>query len=143
MQQDQNLSRRGMLAAAAAAFGPILVRHESDVPDSESRCGIEKGLCGSIDGGAARACSMTLTSVEAHYHKRTTEIYYVLDGHGVARLNGEEHQLRKGSFLHIPPGVVHSFTGSAKVLIVGVPAISTDEDMFFPSPPKADSPATG
>lgn len=123
--------------AAATAFGPILVRHESEVPETESSCGLEKGLCGIIDGGAARACSMALTNVEAHFHKRTTEIYYVLDGQGVVQLNGEEHRVRKGSFMHIPPGVVHSFTGQAKVLIIGVPAISTDDDMFYPASPAA------
>jgi mannose-6-phosphate isomerase-like protein (cupin superfamily) len=138
MDQKQNLSRRGMIAAAAAdAFGPILVRHESEVPETESSCGFEKGLCGIIDGGAARACSMALTNVVAHYHKRTTEIYYVLDGQGVVQLNGEAHQVRKGSFMHIPPGVVHSFTGQAKVLIIGVPAISTDDDMFYPASPES------
>lgn len=142
MDQKQNLSRRSMLAAAAAAFGPILVRHESEVPETESSCGLEKGLCGIIDGGAARACSMALTNVEAHYHKRTTEIYYVLDGQGVVQLNGEEHPVRKGSFMHIPPGVVHSFTGQAKVLIIGVPAISTDDDMFYPASPGSEAAET-
>ena len=143
MDQKQNLSRRSLLAAtAAAAFGPILVRHESEVPETESSCGLEKGLCGIIDGGAARACSMALTNVEAHFHKRTTELYYVLDGQGVVQLNGEEHRVRKGSFMHIPPGVVHSFTGQAKVLIVGVPAISTDDDMFYPASPGAEAAET-
>ncbi len=133
IQQVQNVSRRGMLAAVAASLGPILVRHETEIPETESKCGLEKGLCGIIDGGAARACSMALKDVEPHYHKRTTELYYVLDGQGVVSLNGEEHLVRKGSFLHIPPGVVHSFTGEAKMLIIGVPAISTEEDMFYPS----------
>ncbi len=135
MAQEELVSRRGMLGATVAAgLGPLLVRHEADVPLTESKCGLEKGLCGIVDGGAARACSMTLNNVEEHYHKRTTEIYYVLEGQGTVWLNGEEHAVQKGTFLHIPPGVRHSFVGSAKMLIIGVPAISTDEDMFYTSP---------
>lgn len=135
MDQKQNMSRRGMLAtAAAAAFGPILVRHESEVQPTLSRCGLENALCATLDGEvAARVCSMELKDVEAHYHKRTTEIYYILDGQGTISLNGKEHLVNKGSFIHIPPGVVHSVKGPLRVLIMGVPAISTDEDMFFPS----------
>ena len=46
-------------------------------------------------------------------------------------LDGEAHPIKKGSFAHIPPGVVHSSEGRMKVLVVGVPDID-DEDLYFP-----------
>ena len=40
-------------------------------------------------------------------------------------------KIRKGSIVHIPPGVVHSAKGRVRVLVVGIPDIA-DDDMFFP-----------
>ena len=79
---------------------------------------------------------------EPHYHERATEIYHILDGQGSVTLNGEEHQVAKGSFVHIPPGVVHSMKGPVPALIMGVPAVSTDDDMFFPKAVEPISAAT-
>ena len=68
---------------------------------------------------------------------RPTELYYVLDGEGTVVLDGIEHEVRKGSMVHIPPGVVHGAKGRMRVLVVGVPDIS-DGDLYFPS---TESPA--
>jgi len=46
-------------------------------------------------------------------------------------LDGAEHAVRKGSIVHIPPGVVHSAKGRVRVLVVGIPDIAED-DLFFP-----------
>jgi quercetin dioxygenase-like cupin family protein len=64
-----------------------------------------------------------------HYHKIATELYYVLEGSGTVIVDGEEHEVRKGSLVHIPPGLIHSARGRMKVLVVGVPDIS-GEDFF-------------
>jgi quercetin dioxygenase-like cupin family protein len=48
-------------------------------------------------------------------------------------LDGVEHPVRKGSAVHIPPGVVHGATGRVRVLVVGIPDIA-DDDLFFPEP---------
>jgi quercetin dioxygenase-like cupin family protein len=58
-----------------------------------------------------------------------TELYYVLEGEGTVSLDGEEHAVRKGSLVHIPPGVVHGAKGKMRVLVVGIPDIA-DEDYF-------------
>jgi quercetin dioxygenase-like cupin family protein len=46
-------------------------------------------------------------------------------------LNGVEHPVRKGSMVHIPPGVVHGAKGRVKVLVIGIPDIA-DDDLYFP-----------
>jgi quercetin dioxygenase-like cupin family protein len=66
-----------------------------------------------------------------HFHKRATELYYVLEGEGTVVLDGVEHPVRKGSLVHIPPGVVHGARGRMRVLVVGIPDIA-DDDLFFP-----------
>ena len=74
---------------------------------------------------------MDIDGAKEHYHKRATELYYVLEGEGVVRLDGVDHPVRPGSMVHIPPGVVHGATGRMRVLVVGIPDIS-DDDLFFP-----------
>jgi quercetin dioxygenase-like cupin family protein len=38
-------------------------------------------------------------------------------------LDGIEHEVWKGSLVHIPPGVVHSAVGRMRILVIGIPDI--------------------
>jgi hypothetical protein len=57
--------------------------------------------------------------------------YNVLEGEGLVVLDGVEQVVRKGSLVHIPPGVVHGAKGLMRVLVVGIPDIAA-ADLFFP-----------
>ena len=80
---------------------------------------------------AAWAHAVDIDGAKEHYHKRSTELYYVLEGEGVVKLDGIAHPVHQGSIVHIPPGVVHGAVGRMKVLVVGIPDIAED-DLFFP-----------
>ena len=45
-----------------------------------------------------------------HVHRRTTEAFYVIDGELVVGLDDREVTARAGSFVIVPPGVVHTFS---------------------------------
>jgi mannose-6-phosphate isomerase-like protein (cupin superfamily) len=114
----------------------ILVRHEGETPSERSTCGWRHLLISRQDKDldvAAWAHAVDIDGAREHYHKRSTELYYVLEGEGTVTLNGVEHPVRKGSIVHIPPGVVHGAKGRVRVLVVGVPDIA-DDDLFFPEP---------
>ncbi len=120
---------------------PVLVRHEDEAPRERSTCGWRHLLISRQDRGqnvAAWAHAVDIDGAREHYHKVGTEIYYVLEGDGSVVLDGVEHAVRKGSIVHIPPGVVHGAKGRMRVLVVGVPDIS-EEDLFFPAPQAAVS----
>lgn len=88
----------------------VLIRHESEVPTERSTCGMRYRLISREDKGtvvAAWVHAVDIDGAREHYHKRGTEIYYVLEGQGAIRLDGVEHPIRKGTLVHIPPGVVH------------------------------------
>jgi mannose-6-phosphate isomerase-like protein (cupin superfamily) len=111
---------------------PVLVRHEGGAPRERSTCGWRDLLISRQDTNvAAWAHAVDIDGAREHYHKRATELYYVLDGEGVVLLNGVEHPVRKGSLVHIPPGVLHGAKGRMRVLVIGIPDIR-DEDLFFP-----------
>ncbi len=112
--------------------GPILVRHEAQSPSERSTCGWRHRLISREDVGhqpAAWAHAVDIDGATPHFHKIATELYYVLDGQGMVTLDGVEHEVWKGSLVHIPPGVVHSARGRMRVLVVGIPDIS-DGDYF-------------
>ena len=113
---------------------PTLVRHEGEALKERSTCGWRHLLISRQDGAtgvAAWAHAVDIDGARDHYHKRSTELYYVLEGEGTVRLDGVEHPVRKGSIVHIPPGVVHGAKGRVRVLVVGIPDIA-DDDLFFP-----------
>ena len=118
----------------SALTAPVLVRHEGEAPRERSTCGFRDRLISREDaqaGVAAWAHAVDIEGARPHYHKVATELYYVLEGEGAVALDGVEHAVRKGSIVHIPPGVVHAARGRVRVLVVGIPDMS-DDDLFFP-----------
>jgi quercetin dioxygenase-like cupin family protein len=68
------------------------------------------------------------------YHLKAEELYYVLGGSGVALLNGEEHPLRAGDFLRLPPGTRHGFVTDKEelsMLNIHSPGSRPDRDVYF------------
>jgi mannose-6-phosphate isomerase-like protein (cupin superfamily) len=110
--------------------GPLLIRHEDHTPRERSTCGWRDRLISHEDAAlnpAAWAHAVDIDGAKLHYHKRSTELYYVLEGGGVVVLDGIEQPVNKGSLVHIPPGVVHGARGKMRVLVVGIPDIAEDD----------------
>src|SRR5262245_52039585 len=92
---------------ASINWPAVLVRHEGEAPKERSTCGWRHLLISRQDnaaGVAAWAHAVEIDGAREHYHKRSTELYYVLEGEGTVTLDGTEHPVRKGSMVHIPPG---------------------------------------
>ena len=51
----------------------------------------------------------------AHYHPKTEEIYYILEGEGRMRVGGAERDVRVGDAIAIPPGQNHQITNTGSV----------------------------
>ena len=117
---------------ALASSGPLLIRHEGQTPRERSTCGWRDRLLSLEDAAlspAAWAHAVDIDGARLHFHKRSTELYYVVEGGGSVLLDGVEHAVSKGSLVHIPPGVVHGARGKMRVLVVGIPDIA-DDDYF-------------
>lgn len=115
--------------------GPLLIRHEGHTARERSTCGWRDRLISHEDAPlrpAAWAHAVDIDGARLHYHKRSTEFYYVLEGGGEVLLDGVSHPVSKGSLIHIPPGVVHGACGKMRVLVIGVPDIAED-DYFEPA----------
>ena len=108
-----------------------LVRHAGDVPRRLSHAGPVHRLVSHEDAGrvAAWAHQVEVEHESEHYHRRSAELYYVLEGEGHVLLDGAAHPVQPGSIVHIPPGVVHAARGRLRLLVIGVPEIC-EEDTF-------------
>ena len=47
-------------------------------------------------------------ATQEHYHPKTEEIYYVLEGTGLMRIGDEEQDVKPGDAIAIPPGQRHT-----------------------------------
>ena len=98
-----------------------LVRHPSEVQPWTETCGQIRPLIEEKDGAAAEVHHLEISDAKLHYHERTDEIYYVIDGQGRMRLNDEEVELRPGVVVYVPRGMKHKAWGNLKVLVVCIP----------------------
>src|SRR6266487_2424579 len=99
----------------------FLRRDMADVPPWAETCGQIRPLLEEKDGAAAEVHHLQITNAKLHYHERTDEIYYVLDGRGRMRLNDEEIGLHKDVVVYVPRGVKHKAWGKLTVLVVCLP----------------------
>ena len=68
----------------------------------------------------------------AHYHRRLTEIYFILEGTGHLELDGEMIPVKPLSAILIKPGCRHRAVGNLRVVNIPVPAFDpNDKDEWF------------
>jgi mannose-6-phosphate isomerase-like protein (cupin superfamily) len=103
---------------ASAVF---LRRDVADVQPWAETCGQIRPLLEEKDNAAAEVHHLQITDAKLHYHQRTDEIYYVLDGQGRMLLDEEEIELHKDVVVYVPRGLKHKAWGSLKVLVICIP----------------------
>ncbi len=68
---------------------------------------------------------------EAHVHRKSQEVYYVLEGSGVLRRGGECLDVAPGDAILIPPGTPHNIkntgAGALRILCMCCPPYSHDD----------------
>lgn len=107
-----------------------IVRHLGDIAEERSTCGFRKRLITADDGTPLSASYVAINDAHPHYHKSTTELYYVLEGEGALELDGNSIPVSAGSAVLIRPNVRHRATGNIIALVVGNPPFH-QADMFL------------
>lgn len=66
------------------------------------------------------------TGPAPHWHKVTTEHFYVLEGSLTVQVDGQTSEIDAGGYAFVPPGIVHTFSNEtdapAKFLLITTPA---------------------
>jgi mannose-6-phosphate isomerase-like protein (cupin superfamily) len=98
-----------------------LRRDPAQIKPWAETCGQIRFLIDHKDAAAGEVCEVEITDAKLHYHERTDEFYYVIDGEGRMRLDDEEVELHNGVVVYVPRGVKHKAWGKLKALIVCIP----------------------
>src|SRR3954468_5830635 len=98
-----------------------LRRDPADVQPWTETCGQIRCLIEEKDGAAGEVHHVEIQDAKLHYHERTDEFYYVIDGQGTMVLDDEEIELHRGVVVYVPRGVKHKARGNLTVLTVCVP----------------------
>jgi len=115
---------------AEVATERFLIRRLSEVPEERGVCGFRRTLITADDTPAVNVSHLRIDSSRYHFHRRMTELYYVLSGSGTITLDGEKYPIQQGDIVLIRPGVWHTSEGEMNVLITGVSA-GEATDIFF------------
>jgi mannose-6-phosphate isomerase-like protein (cupin superfamily) len=105
----------------------FLRRDPADVKPWAETCGQIRCLVEQQDGAAGEVHHVEITDAKLHYHERTDEFYYVIDGQGTMTLDDDEIELHKGVVVYIPRGVRHKARGKLTVLTICIPAGVLDD----------------
>jgi mannose-6-phosphate isomerase-like protein (cupin superfamily) len=74
---------------------------------SEIRSILDRTNSGAANQSLAEATLLPGAATEAHRHPTTEEIYYILRGAGLMRVEAEERAVGPGDGILIPPGSLH------------------------------------
>ena len=85
-------------------------------------------------GSADNAASLHLVDIEkdsrAHYHKKMTEIYLVLDGEGQMELDGKLFPVQPMTAIYIRPGCRHRAVGKLRIINIPIPSFDEADEWF-------------
>src|SRR5260221_9891678 len=109
----------------------FLVSQLDQATPTRCPCGwARRAFAGMSDGPA----SVHLVDIEqdarAHYHKRMTEIYLVLEGEGEMELDGERIPVRPMTAVYIRPGCRHRAIGKLRIVNIPIPSFDEADEWF-------------
>lgn len=99
------------------------------LPGVPCPCGIAQRAFGDASGGAISVHLVDIKQdAEAHYHKKMTEIYVIIEGEGHLELDGELVAVRPLSAVMIKPGCRHRAIGKLRIINIPVPAFDERDE---------------
>ncbi|MDP0491309.1 MAG: cupin domain-containing protein [Verrucomicrobiota bacterium JB023] len=102
----------------------------ADLPPLDCCCGTTRRGFADLDDAPASVHFLEVSDEPtAHFHRKTTEIYVILEGEGHLELDGELIAVKPLSAVLIRPGCRHRAVGKLKLLNIPVP--KHDESDFF------------
>ncbi len=103
----------------------------NELPSLDCACGkTQRAFLDDPDRTASLHVVDISTAARTHYHRKMTEIYYVLEGSGHMELDGDLHPVAPGAAILIKPGCRHRAIGRMKIVNIPVPAFDPDDEWF-------------
>ena len=91
------------------------------------------------DDGQSALLVQVRGSLPPHFHQRTREVLYLLEGEGVLQLDAERIPIHAGAVVRIQPAQVHTFTNQgaapAVFLVITAPRFDEADRIMVDAPP--------
>jgi mannose-6-phosphate isomerase-like protein (cupin superfamily) len=108
-----------------------LISQLDQIPPVRCPCGFARRAFADAPGNVASAHLVQIEQdSRAHYHKKMTEIYLVLEGEGHMELDGELVPVAPMTAIYLKPGCRHRAIGKLKILNIPVPAFDEADEWF-------------
>ena len=106
-----------------------LIEQLDEVEPTPCPCGLAKRAFVGEPNAVASLHEVDIRQDSAvHYHKRTTEIYHVLEGEGHIELDGERVPVKPMTAVYIKPGCRHRAVGQLKIINIPIPAFDPGDE---------------
>jgi len=99
--------------------------------------GYEPGHCGKIkklfeDRKDVSFVCLEVDKAREHYHRITTEFYFVVKGSGKVKLDDKIYEISEGSFVEISPNTRHKAfdENGLGILVIMVPSLDPTDNYF-------------
>ncbi len=92
-------------------------------------CGFSRRIITAADDAIVGFHVTDIGDAEAHFHRRTTEIYYVLEGEGRLIAGGSAFDVAPGTAAYIPPGCLHRGEGQFRAAIAVLPPFDPEDEV--------------
>jgi mannose-6-phosphate isomerase-like protein (cupin superfamily) len=107
---------------------PRIVQLE-ELPPVPCPCGTARRAFADVEESAASLHVVDIRQdSQTHYHRKTTEIYLVLEGEGQVELDGRLYPVKPMTAIYIPPGCRHRAVGRLKIINVPVPPFDPHDE---------------
>jgi len=102
-----------------------------ELPATRCPCGFARRA---FAAGPESVASLHLVDIQedaqAHYHRKMTELYLVLEGEGEVELDGKRFPVRPLTAIYIRPGCRHRAIGKLRIINIPVPAFDEQDEWF-------------
>ncbi len=105
----------------------------ADIAGVDCPCGTARRAFGDVAGFPATVHQTEIsTDAVVHYHRRLTEVYYILECQPDAAMQLDDQRigLKPGCCILISPGVRHRAIGTMKVLVIVFPKFDPADEWF-------------
>lgn len=108
-----------------------MIAQLDEIPPTRCPCGFARRAFASPENSTATLHLVDIEEdSETHYHKKTSEIYLILEGEGSIELDGEIFPVKPMTAIFIKPGCRHRAIGELRILNIPVPAFDTEDEWF-------------
>ena len=108
-----------------------MIAQLDDIDSVKCPCGFSRRAFLSPDNPVATLHIVDITEdARAHYHKKLTEIYLILEGAGYIELDGERVAVKPLTAILIKPGCRHRAVGKMRIVNIPIPAFEPEDEWF-------------